>query len=286
MLEFNKIYHGDSHELITQIDDNSVDAIITDPPYLYLNHKLDRDFNEEFMFKEFYRVLKSESLLCFFGRGSSFYKWCTICSNMGMEFVEELIWDKNMSSSGFGNLMRIHETVAIFRKGKKQINKIHVDKIEYDMNSDNFQNVIANATRILSDLKKLNTGSDFENWLKESKPSKTKHGITAGSNINRSNSAVNQLNAIKVGKVISSIIRVSREHYTMEHPTQKPLALLNILVKLVSNEGEIVIDPFMGSGTTCDACVENKRKTIGFEIDDEYFEIAHKRLNFKLEFMV
>lgn len=62
------------------------------------------------------------------------------------------------------------------------------------------------------------------------------------------------------------------------HPTQKPLELMRYMVRTYSNPGDLVLDPFMGSGTTAVACVLEKRNFIGFELDENYFNLANKRL--------
>ena len=63
-----------------------------------------------------------------------------------------------------------------------------------------------------------------------------------------------------------------------KHPTQKPLALLERCIQAASNKGDLIFDPFMGSGTTGIAAVNMNRNFIGFEIDEKYFEIAKKRI--------
>lgn len=63
------------------------------------------------------------------------------------------------------------------------------------------------------------------------------------------------------------------------HPTQKPVALLEYLIKTYTNEGELVLDNCMGSGSTCVACVNSNRHYIGFELDPDYFDVACKRLD-------
>lgn len=277
-MELNKIYNIDCLEFMKGMPDKSVDLILTDPPYLYLNHKLDRAFNEELFFSECYRILKPESILCFFGRGASFYKWGYLCQQLGFEFLEELIWDKVRTSSPFGNIMRIHETTSVWRKGKKQLNKIHIDKIEYLENSKQYEILIDNAKRILMDLKNLKTSDDFENWKNEREIRKTKHKITSGEKSQSGNPYATVLKSYQNGKALSSIIRVNREHYTMEHPTQKPIELMDLLVKLCSNENEIIFDPFAGSGSTCVSALKENRNYIGCELDSEYFEIAEKRI--------
>ena len=62
------------------------------------------------------------------------------------------------------------------------------------------------------------------------------------------------------------------------HPTQKPVTLIEDLIKIHSNEGDIVLDPFMGSGTTAEAAINTGRKYIGFEVDENYFKSACDRL--------
>ena len=63
-----------------------------------------------------------------------------------------------------------------------------------------------------------------------------------------------------------------------KHPTQKPVDLLNRIIKASTNEGDVVLDPFLGSGTTAVSCVLNNRKYIGIEKEKEYFELAKKRI--------
>ena len=81
------------------------------------------------------------------------------------------------------------------------------------------------------------------------------------------------------GKKYKSNILKYKKDYTGHHPTQKPILLLEDLIKTFSNEGDIVIDLTMGSGSTGVACVNTKRKFIGIEQDDKYFEIAKERIN-------
>ncbi len=76
---------------------------------------------------------------------------------------------------------------------------------------------------------------------------------------------------------ISPIVPWSKER--ISHPTQKPLAIMERIVSIFSNKNQVILDPFMGSGTTCLACKNLDRKYIGFELDEKYFEIAQKKLN-------
>ena len=76
----------------------------------------------------------------------------------------------------------------------------------------------------------------------------------------------------------SIIFYDTRKEGKKQHPTQKPVALFEYLIKTYTNEGETVLDNTMGSGTTGVACVNTDRKFIGMELDDKYFEIAERRI--------
>jgi site-specific DNA-methyltransferase (adenine-specific) len=77
----------------------------------------------------------------------------------------------------------------------------------------------------------------------------------------------------------SSILEFSNANQKAKsHPTQKPVALMEYLIKTYTNEGEVVLDNTMGSGTTGVACINTNRGFIGMELDDKYFEIAKKRI--------
>jgi site-specific DNA-methyltransferase (adenine-specific) len=81
------------------------------------------------------------------------------------------------------------------------------------------------------------------------------------------------------GKILSSIIRVKKEYYSYQHPTQKPVELMKQLIRLTTKEGDLVLDPFCGSGTTAIACLELGRRYICIEKDDEYYEVAKNRIS-------
>ena len=81
------------------------------------------------------------------------------------------------------------------------------------------------------------------------------------------------------GKRCSDVWEVQKDApSTYKHPTQKPVALMRQIIEKSSSEGQIVLDPFMGSGTTGVACVNTNRNFIGIELDDKYFDIAEQRI--------
>lgn len=91
--------------------------------------------------------------------------------------------------------------------------------------------------------------------------------------------AANAMQSIHVGFNEKDIIKQTRDHYSAIHPTQKPVRLLERLLNLVSKPGAVVVDPFMGSGSTAIACLNGGRHFMGWEIDKEYFEGATQRIS-------
>lgn len=273
-----KIFNCDCIEFMQDMvnQGKKVDCIITDPPYLYLNHKLDRQFNEEFFFE---LAGKITNKLVFFGRGDSFYKWNLLAKEQGFQFKEEIIWNKKRNTSPFHKLSRSHETISVRMKDGYIINKVKIDTLRKHFNEDDFYCLINDLKRVFSSVKNSDVIKDYlEKGEKILKISKVKHSITTSKYKKDSDRALNTVDKYLKGALLTSIITEKREHYTMEHPTQKPIKLLEKLVLLATNENETILDPFMGSCSTGLACLFENRNFIGCEIDKEYFEIAERRL--------
>ena len=87
---------------------------------------------------------------------------------------------------------------------------------------------------------------------------------------------------LKPERTVSNVWKVpnlvGRKKERVGHPTQKPIKLINRIVEMTTNKGGIVLDPFMGSGTTAIACLNSNRNFIGFETDEGYFDVATKRI--------
>lgn len=311
---------------IKRIPDNSVDCILTDPPYLYLkNQKLDRPFDEQALFSEFKRVLKPTGFVVMFGRGTSFYRWNTILAELGFEFKEEIVWDKSYTSSPLMPLSRVHETIVIYTKNGGFINKVKVPYLEmkgHDIdgicqdikrmrsilnNTTSLNNVLAylednkkyldkdvvdkyNVSR-QSGVKQIDRAaavmSSIENGMNEKSIIRSdrydndkfcKTGVIAANQPKTGDRCCNAINSITQGMNEKSIIREPGNRYKAIHPTQKPVRLLERLLALTTQPGDVVLDPFSGSCSTAVACINTERKFIGFEIDSEYYEAGIKRL--------
>ncbi len=275
------LYHGRCEDILSCLESNSIDAVITDPPYLYLKHKLDIPFNEGIVFTNWQRLLKDNKLIAFFGRGDPFYRWNLMLERLGFQFKEHAVWDKNASSNFLCNFLRVHEDISIRVKGKRTMNKCYIDYFDYSINKDRIDSIEDIFRRLKSALRskdKEAVGKYIEEGLVEfNMASKEKHRLTS-SGIKQNSRNVGVFKTIKDGKVETSILRCKKEQLNYEHPTQKPVELMTRLINLCTDEGDTVLDPFMGGGSTGVAALKSARKFIGIEYDKEYFDIACKRV--------
>ncbi|MFM5944258.1 MAG: DNA-methyltransferase [Dolichospermum sp.] len=280
----NQVIHGDCFDVLMNIPDGSIDAVITDPPYKYLNHKLESDWDEKAFFTHCFRVLKKDGMLCFFGAKESYFRWNVIAMDLGFNFKEQIIWDKVRISNPMSNLPRYHENISIFTKGKGTIKKVRIDRLEYD-NISNPKIVIEYIRQIISTLSKINTLEDFI-LFKQGKYGKgcfRKSEVTISGGKYEFNRRSTAYKSLAEGRVFPSIFRCLNDHYDYQHPTQKPPLLISKLIEMLTPEGGTVLDPFAGSGTTAVACKELGRNYICIEKELEYYQIACNRINQPVE---
>lgn len=330
------IYNSDNLEIMAKMPDESIDVICIDPPYLYLkNQKLERPFDEQKFFTECKRVLTKDGFIVMFGRGSSFYRWNTILEDLKFNFKEEIIWNKSHCTSPLMNLSRVHETIAIFCKGKSGINKVKIPYLE--MKGHDIDSIIADVKRLkttFNNAKSLQAVIDFleknirldregqdANFLSvsskiksenrcvtvmnsvsnglnektiirtdfEKKSNFSKFSATANiQSVGRGDRCVTVMNSINNGLNEKSIIKQVRNHYNAIHPTEKPVRLLERLLKLVipmKKENIVIADWFAGSFSCCEAVInlqsefpDKEFSFIGTEIDEEYFNNGKQRI--------
>jgi len=281
-LPFFEIYNECGVNGLSRIADNSVDCILTDPPYLYLkNQKLDKDFDESKYFNECKRILKNDGFIVLFGRGTSFYRWNTKLSELGFKFKEEIIWDKCRTSSPVNPIGRKHETISIHSKNLGKIKKVRVNFFEkYKYEPEKIARTINRlattfGNRLTFDLLK----KYYETGHKEYNSSVDGHCVTRAKNSTKSlNRTIDFAVALEEGVTEQSIIKQVGVHYDTIHPTQKPVDLLIRLLNLTTNEGDLVVDSFSGSCSTGIACMKSNRRFMGFEIDNEYFYKSVERV--------
>lgn len=235
-----KLMHGDCLELMKEIPDNSVDMVLTDPPFGTTACKWDSVIDLELMWKELKRITKPSAAIVLFGCQP--FTSVLISSNTGM-FKYECIFEKSRPSNpalAKHRPLSYHENVLIFYKEKGIYNP---------------QMSLGNRNH--------GQGTGIRNKGSESNmPTATR------SYMNNPDSNL---------KYPKSIVKFDRGEIQV-HPTQKPVALMEYLINTYTNESETVLDFTMGSGTTGVACKNLNRSFIGIELDETYFNIAKNRI--------
>jgi len=252
--ELNKIYCMDAIEFLKKIPDNSVDLAVIDPPYNLKKADWDTFTSEKDFFKFTFNwidklipKLKQNASLYIFNTpyNSAFILQYLIQKKL--IFQNWITWDKR---DGLGSAKRKYsnrqETILFFTKGKKHTFNYNEIRVPYEseerIKHASKKGILKNGKRWFPNPQGRLCG---EVWH-----------ITSERHKNKVN-----------GKVIQ-----------MGHSTPKPLEMIERIIKASSNEGDLVLDCFMGIGTTAIACKRLNRNFIGCEINPEYIKIANKRL--------
>ena len=276
----NQLILGDCFEVLGQFPDNSFNAIITDPPYQYLDHKLDTVFNEQELIDMAWRLI-NKGLFVVFGRGESYFKLNYLLTQKGFKFKEEIIWDKNYTSSPVLPLGRVHENISLLSKNKACINRIKIDRIENLKTYDTYK-LESDIKRIMSTIRRIKTLEELEEFKEFRygvKDIAVKNTLTARHGLKEIDRGNKAYKSYSEGMLQPSIMRLPPDRYKYLHPTEKPLELIKRLVLMTTKEGNLVLDPFGGSGTTAIACLETGRRYVVIEKDKEYYDIAFKRIS-------
>lgn len=239
-----EVYNEDCLETFKKIKDNSIDCIICDLPYAVTTISWDSLIPFDKLWEQYNRIIKKNGNIVLFSSG--LFTINLINSNI-KNFKYKLIWKKNvptgMAKSKY-RPMRYYEEICIFNEGTGTYNPIMKERVGKLKQCYNYDHYCGDSNH-LSLMKKQSKRYD-PNWVQPSD--------------------VLEFNVVpnRNGKL---------------HPTQKPIELVEWLVKTYSNEGDLILDNCMGSGTTGVACKNLNRNFIGIELDTNYFNIAKERIN-------
>ena len=242
-----KLYQGDCLEVMKNIEDKSIDCIICDLPYgVTSKNKWDTIIPYEPLWKEYKRIIKDNGPIILFGQDKFTAK--TMLSNEKMHRYN-LIWNKVLTS-GFLNAgrmpLREHEDIMIFYKKLPTYNPQFTEGKPLHGMGEKFKKV-------------KNNNNNYNDFNSCNNPSANREGDTK-----------------KYPKSILTFPRPASSK--MLHPTEKPVELLEYLIKTYSNENDVILDNCMGSGSTGVAALNTNRRFIGVELDEKYFNIAKDRL--------
>lgn len=235
-----RLLHGDCLVRLCEVEDGSVDMVMADPPYGTTSCKWDSVIPLELMWNQLKRVVKPTGVIAM--TASQPFTSALVMSNPAM-FRHEWVWIKNRGSN-FANTvrepMKEHESVLVFSKGRWTYNKQMQER----------------------------TGSGGD---------RVKYGVAFQSKSeNYREFAGREHKTLPKMRVPSTWQKFNTE--VGLHPTQKPVALMEYLIRTYTNEGELVLDFAMGSGTTGVACIKTGRGFVGIENDDRYFNVASNRI--------
>lgn len=234
-----KLLNGDCLELMKGIPDGSVDLILTDPPYQITSCKWDKLIPFDLMWAQLKRIIKPNGAIVLFGNEP--FSSLLITSNL-KGFKYRLDWNKKipsgMSYAKYRPMQQTEDICIFTSKGEKSVYHPQMVKREKPIKSGGV------------------------------KPSQSAPIKYKAKDFKKTYDYKNPTTLLEFDKVRKGSL----------HPTQKPVALLEYLIKTYTQEGETVLDFTMGSGSTGVACKNTNRNFIGIELDDKYFEIAKNRI--------
>ncbi len=237
-----QLIHGDCLEKMKDIPDKSIDMILCDLPYGTTQNKWDSVIDLSSLWEAYSRIIKSNGAILLFSQ-TPFDKVLGVSNLTLLKY--EWIWEKNKATGHLNAKkmpMKAHENILVFYK-------------ELPLYAP--QGLQEKGTPT------VHKGSRGK-----------KVGGAGGSNYGKSDKDSIQTHTGYPRDVLRFPVEIKAEY----HPTQKPIALLEYLIKTYTLEGETILDNTMGSGSTGVACVNTNRSFIGIEKDDNYFEIAKKRI--------
>ena len=241
-----QLIHGNCLIEMKNIPDKSIDMILCDLPYGTTACKWDVIIPFDKLWEQYKRIIKDNGAVVLFGKQP--FTSNLILSNLEW-YRYELIWEK----SRVGNNMQlgkqpasIHENIIVFYKKFPTFNEI---KFQVDEKYIDKRKSIRNSS--------YSNSEHYKGEMIRKKDDGWRHS--------------------------QSILPFNSVWKSGMHPTQKPVALIEYLIKTYTNEDETVLDNCMGSGTTMVACINTNRKGIGIEKDEKYFEIAKNRVEKALD---
>jgi DNA modification methylase len=240
-LELNRIYQRDCIEGMSLIPNNSIDMILCDLPYGTTRNKWDCVINLQLLWEQYERIIKDNGAIVLTAQ-TPFDK---VLGASNLQLLRyEWIWEKT-SATGHLNAkkmpMKAHENILVFYK-------------------------------------KLPPYTPQKSTGHPRKVSLAKHKINCEKSTNYNDYGLSSYDSTERYPRSVQVFATDKQKEAL-HPTQKPVALFEYLIRTYTNEGNIVLDNCMGSGTTAVACVRTNRNFVGFETEPAYVEIANKRLD-------
>lgn len=231
-----RLYHGDCLDILPQLEDNSVDMVMCDLPYMKTSCSWDHIIPPEELWEQYNRVCKENAAMVF--TAVQPFTTLLISSNL-KNFRYEWIWEKPQGTNPLNKdymPLRSHENILVFYRRPPTYNP------------------------------QMEKGSPYKGFQSQ----KSLIGEIYGSVKSK------HRNNVEGTRYPKTVLKFSQEKGL--HPTQKPVPLMEYLIRTYTNEGDTVLDNTMGSGTTGVACINSKRNFIGMENEEAIYNTALKRI--------
>ena len=236
-----KLYNDDCLKIMSEFSDKSIDCIICDLPYNITKEKWDKEIPFDVLWTNYNRIIKDNGAIILFGQEP-------FSSKLRLSNIKNYKYDIYWEKERLTNIAQVKKRVG---KTVETISVFYKKQCTYNPQMIKYEGV--------------------------PRSNKVKNG-TLGKLVDNQTKKVAEYNDTG-WRYPTQVWKYQRDCLKSNlHPTQKPLALLENLVKTFSNEKDIILDNCMGSGTTGVACLKNNRNFIGIEIDEKYFTIAKNRI--------
>ena len=285
-----ELWHGDCLELMKNIPDGSVDLVLTDPPYGTMKGaaldgwknqttEWDTAIDPLKIFEQISRILRPNGKAVLFSQEP--YTSRLITSAIpSLPFAYRAIWYKNVNANALlakSAMVSRYEDICIFScsKGGGEVAEYMKSELEKSRLTVKKINELLGTSTMASHY--FCAGCQFVLPTKEKYEKLQTTGFWQRPYDELKEKTMPVFNLWQGGKSKSNVLEYKKDNDGY-HPTQKPVALLEDLIHTYSNEGDVVLDFTMGSGSTGVACVNTNRHFIGIELDEGYFNIAKKRI--------
>lgn len=284
-MELNKIYNEDCRIGLSRIPDKSIDAVICDLPYGITDHSWDNLIDGNWLASEYRRVCKQNANVILFCT-ASFGRYLMNCF-LPSEFSHQLIWVKSNKTrhlSAKSLPMSQHEMILVFRINKCINTHLHKALRNY------FITELCHSGLTVKEVETSIQNYSARHWFRRSSDYRipTEHNYARLQEVTgRFSRPYSEIKAEflkeKDNKCtynvpgLSDVLNFKLSEKRV-HPTQKPVELVEYLLKVYTNSGEVVLDNCIGSGTTAVACINLSRNYIGFETDKTFCQIACGRI--------
>lgn len=293
-VEINKIYHNDCIDFLKKLENESVDSCVTDPPYWgvvddewdnqWKNIQEYKDWCETWI-KEIARITKKSASFFIFGYSYQLSHLLPIIESHGFKFRQQIVVWKGMKSAAG----RVSSKLKMFPTTTEYIFYFVKDSTEY------IRDLLQERA-----LEKGVTSKEINEFLGKASNGGGTWSSIAGKKQKKLQEPTKE-DWVKLEKILGELPKYEDVVYTFKlpmgvtdvfddikfyfpkgeklHTTQKPLQLMNRIIEACSNEGDLILDPFMGSGSTAVSCKNLNRNYIGCEMDEKYYNVCIERLS-------